>query len=153
MYGDNGVLVDFEEMRKVIASSDIFVLGFAHFPERLLVDARYDEREAPLVQVVEPAGSAPERLTWLHRRRPSLGRPQSLTFVGWPHSPNFLVESGAWDRIRNRVGADTNAEVRAECDLALRQIQNLHVSATQALLKGENCYDLWPRQEVPEARM
>jgi hypothetical protein len=152
MYGDNGVLVDFEEMGKVIASSDIFVLGFVHFPERLLIDARFDQREAPLIQVVEPAGSAPERLTWLHRRRPSLSQPQTLAFLGWPHSPDFLVESGVWDRIRDRVGADSQDDVRAECDLALRQIQNLQLSATQAFLKGEDCATLWPRPEVPEAR-
>jgi len=152
MYGDNGVLVDFEEMRKVIASSDVFVLGFAHFPERVLVDARCDQKEAPLVQVVEPAGSAPERLIWLHRRRPSLGRPQSFSFLGWPHSPDFLVESGVWGRICDRVDADTQDDVRAQCDLALRQIQNLQISAARALLKGDDCGTLWPRPEVPEAR-
>ena len=148
MHGDNGVMVDFEQIGKVIAASDVFVIGFAHYPERLLVDARSNERESALIQVVEPAGSAPERLDWLYRRRPSLGPPQSLTFVGWPHSPNFLVESGIWNRIRDRVGADTEAEVRAECDLALRQMQNLYMSATQALLKGAHCHNLWPHPEV-----
>ena len=151
MYGDNGVMVDFEEIGKVIAASDVFVLGFAHFAERLLVDTRSSQTEPPLIQVVEPAGPG-ERLNWLHRRRPFLGRPQSFTFIGWPHSPNFLVESGVWNRIRDRVGADTGAEVRAGCDLALRQLENLYTSATQALLKGENCADLWPRPEVPEVR-
>jgi hypothetical protein len=153
MYGDNGVLVDLEKMGKVIAASDVFVLGFAHFQERLMVDARSNQSEAPLIQVVEPASSAPERLNWLYRRRPSLGPPQSLTFLGWPHSSNFLVESGLWDRIRDRVGADTEAEVRTECDLALRQLQNLYLSATQALLKGEHCSDLWPRPQVPETHI
>lgn len=153
MYGDNGVMVDVEEIGKVMAASDVFVIGFAQFPERLLVDARSNKRELPLIQVVEPAGSAPERLTWLHRRRPSLGLAQSLTFVGWPHSPNFLVESGTWDRLRERVGAETDGEVQSQCDLALRQLLNLHMSATQALLRGDHCYNLWPRQEVPEARI
>jgi len=153
MYGDNGVMVDFDEVSKVIAASDVFVLGFAHFQERLLVDARSNEREVPLIQVVEPADSAPEQLTRLQRRRPSLGTLRSLTFLGWPYSPNFLVESSVWDRIRDRVGTDTEAEVRAGCDLALRQMRNLHISAAQALLNGEHCYDLWPRLEVSEARV
>ena len=152
MYGDNGVMVDFEEIGKVMAASDVFVLGFAHFQERLLVDARSDKREMPLIQVVDPAGSASERLAWLHRRRPSLGLPQSLTFVGWPHSPSFLVESGTWDRLRDRVGAETDGEVQSQCDRALRQMQNLHTSATQAMLRGDHCSNLWPRQEVPETR-
>jgi hypothetical protein len=151
MYGDNGVLVDFDEIGKLIASSDVFILAFPHFAERLIVDARSNEREARLIQVVEPAGSAQERLTWLHRRRPTLGRSRSLTFLGWPHSLDLLVESGVWNRIRHRVGADMEAEVRTECDLSLSQLQNLQISATQALLRGEQCYDLWPHPEVPRS--
>jgi hypothetical protein len=152
MYGDDGVIVDFEVIEKVIDASDVFVLGFAHFAERLLVDARSNEQEAPLVQLVEPAGSPPERLAWLRRRRPSLGLARSVSFLAWPHSPSFLVESKVWDQLRHRVSADIDPEVRAQCDLALRQIQNLDVSASQALLRGEQCFTLWPRQEVKEGR-
>ena len=152
MYGDNGIMVDFEAMGKIIAASDVFVLGFAHFTERLLVDARSNEKEAPLVQLVEPAGSPPERLAWLHRRRPSLGVAQSVSFFAWPHSLSFLVESNVWDQIRHRVCADIDPEVRAQCDLALKQMQNLEVSASQALLRGEQCFTLWPRQEVKEGQ-
>jgi len=152
MYGDDGVMVDFEVIEKVIAASDVFVLGFAHFAERLLVDARSNEKEAPLVQLVEPAGSPPERLAWLRRRRPSLGLAQSVSFFAWPHSPSFLVESKVWDQIQHRVCADIDPEVRTQCDLALKQIQNLEVSASQALLRGEQCFTLWPRQEIKEGR-
>lgn len=153
MYGENGVMVDFEEIGKVIDAAGVFALGFPHFPERLLVDARSNEKEGPLVQVVEPAGSARDRLTWLTRRRPSLGAPQSFGFLAWPHSPGFLVESAVWDRIRQRVGADIDPDVRTQCDLALKQLKNLDVSATRALLRGEQCVTLWPRQEVKEGQV
>jgi hypothetical protein len=53
VYGDNGVLVDFEEIGAVIENAGVFSLGFPHFPERLLVDARSNEEEGPLVQVVD----------------------------------------------------------------------------------------------------
>ncbi len=152
MYGENGILIELEEIGKIIAGAEIFALGFAHMPERLLVDARSNESEVALIQVVEPAGSAQERLSWLYRRRPSLGAATSLAFIGWPHSPGFLVQSGVWDRICVRVAATSKAEVSIQCDLALRQLQNLDAAATQAILKGENSLDLWPRTEVPEAR-
>ncbi len=150
MYGDSGILVDVEEIGKMIETADVFALGFAHIHERLLVDARSNDREAPLIQIVEPAGSAPERLSWLYRRRPSLGAPQSLAFIGWPHSPDFLVQSGVWGLICARVGATLATEVRAQCDLALRQLQNLETSAAQAILRGERSINLWPPKEVPE---
>jgi len=146
MYSENGVLVDLDEVRKLVATADVFTVGFASFPERLIVDTRSNDREVPLVQVVEPARGARERLLWLSRRRPSLGPPQAFSFFAWPHSPSFMVQSGIWDRIRRRVGAETDPEVAVQCDLAIRQLMNLDKEATLALLKGENCLTLWPRQ-------
>ena len=153
MYGDNGVLVNLEEISKVIAAADVVAIGFAQFPERVLIDARANEEELPLVQVVDPAGSPRERLAWLYRRRPSLAPPHSVSFVAWPHSPALLVQSGVWEDVRRRVGADTEPEVGAQCDLALKQVQNLDVTASLAILKGENCVNLWPRQGVQEGRV
>jgi len=152
VYGDNGVLVDFKEFGVAIDDAGVFALAFPHFPEHLLVDARSNENEAPLVQVVEPAGSMRQRITWLYRRRPSLGAPQSLNFLVWPHSISLLVQSAIWERIRQRVGADIEPEARAQCALALKQLQNLDSSASQALLRGEMCLTLWPPQEVKEGR-
>src|SRR5688572_3198569 len=103
MFSENGILVDFNEINKLIASAEVFTVGFGPFAERLLVDSRSNETETPLVQVVQPKGSAQERVRWLYRRRPSLGMPQAFSFVAWPHSPSFLVESGVWDSIRDKV--------------------------------------------------
>jgi hypothetical protein len=150
MYGDNGILVDVQQIGKIVEDSDVFALGFANISERLLVDVRSNDRETALIQIVEPAGSGSERREWLRRRRPSLGPVESLFFIGWPHSPGFLVQSGVWDRICTRVGAAAEPEVRSQCDLALRQLQNLDLSATQAILRGERSVNLWPRTEVPE---
>ena len=89
----------------------MFTVGFATFPERLIVDARFNDRESPMVQVVEPARSARDRLVWLNRRRPSLGAPEAFSFFAWPHSPSFMVQSGIWDRIRRTVGAEDDNQV------------------------------------------
>jgi hypothetical protein len=144
MYSENGVLVDFEEINKLVEAADVFTVGFATFPERLLVDARTNDVEAPLVQVVEPARSARDRLNWLSRRRPSLGAPEAFSFFAWPHSPSFMVQSGVWERIRNRVEPG-NPQVQVQCDLAIKQLLNLDHEATLALLRGEHALTLWPR--------
>ena len=145
MYSENGVLVDFDEITNLVNTADVFTVAFANFPERLIVDTRSNETETPMVQVVEPARSARDRMNWLHRRRPSLGTPETFSFFAWPHSPGFMVQSGIWDRIRNRV-ADGGEHVDVQCDLALKALLNLDRDATFAVLRGEHCLTLWPRQ-------
>lgn len=153
MYGDNGLLVNFEEFGVVIDGAGVLVIGFSHFPERLLIDARSNEMEGPLVQVVEPAHSTEGRSAWLTRRRPSLGNPRLLTALSWPHSVDLLVQSVVWERVRQRVSSDIDPEVRVQCDFALRQLQNLELSASQQLLKGKDCFTLWPPSEVIDGRV
>lgn len=147
MYSENGVQVDFGEISKVIETADVFVAGFANFPERLIVDTRWDYRETPLVQVVEPSTGARQRLAWLKRRRPSLGDPQSFIFFPWPHSAGFMQETGVWDQIVQRVVGDYDPAVKTQCELAIRQLKNLEHAATQAVLRGENCITLWPPEK------
>ena len=157
MYSENGVLVDFEEISKLLQTADVFTVGFTSFPERLIVDTRSNDHETPMIQVVEPARSARDRMVWLSRRRPSLGAPEAFSFFAWPHSPSFMVQSGIWDRIRRAVDADNDNEVAVQCDLAMKQLHNLDREATFALLRGEHCLTLWPPQPdegegEPEAR-
>ena len=149
MYSENGVLVDFEEIRKLVEAADVFTVGFATFPERLIVDARSNEIETPMVQVVEPARSARDRLNWLNRRRPSLGSPEAFSFFAWPHSPSFMVQSGVWARIRNRV-EHGDTKVAVQCDLAIKQLLNLDHEATMAILRGEHALTLWPRDNADD---
>ncbi len=144
MYSENGVLVDFDEVIKLIENADVFAVGFSSFSERLLVDARSNDNETALVQVVQPKNSAQERIRWLNRRRPSLGQPQTFSFVSWPHSPAFLLDSGIWDRIRSRVHSDTEANVETQCGIAFRHLENLDREAMMDLVKGDKCMTLWP---------
>jgi hypothetical protein len=146
MYSENGVMVDFDEITNLVTSADVFTVAFANFPERLIVDTRSNDIETPMVQVVEPARSARDRMNWLHRRRPSLGPPEAFSFFAWPHSPGFMVQSGIWDRIRNRVENGAESQVSVQCDLAIKALLNLDRDATFAVLRGEHCLTLWPRQ-------
>lgn len=146
MYSENGVLVDFEEINRLVDTADVYTVGFSSFQERLIVDTRSNERESQMVQVVEPARGARERLVWLSRRRPSLGTPQSFSFFAWPHSPGFIVQSGVWDRVRASVNAGLDNDVGVQCDLAIKQLMNLEREATLAVLKGDHCLQLWPRE-------
>jgi len=146
MYSENGVQVDFDEVSKLIASADVFAVGFANFSERLLVDARYNDTEAPLIQVVEPAGSPQRRLRWLMRRRPSLGEPEAFSFVAWPHSPKLLIDSGMWQRIESRVRADIDSDLKLQCDLAIQELHDLDMEAVLAAIRGDDYTTIFSRE-------
>jgi hypothetical protein len=152
MFSENGLLIDFDEVRKIVESSDVFALAFAHFPERLLVDTRSNATETPLVQVVEPAGSGEQRLAWLQRRRPTLGKPEAFQLLPWPHSPTLLSDSGVWERILHRVGADADPQVDVQCSLAMRQLRNLDREALLAMINGDDCITIWPPEAEPPER-
>jgi hypothetical protein len=147
MYSENGVLIDLEDVAKLVSEADVFTVGFASFPERLIVDTRSDMKETPMVKVVEPASGPRDRLAWLQRRRPSLGAPRAFTFMAWPHSPSFMQETGVWDRIRSQVNAANDLSIEVQCDQALRELEDLDMKATLAVLRGERCLTLWPREE------
>jgi hypothetical protein len=147
MYSENGVLVDFAEVTRVIETAEVFVVGFSNIPQRLIVDTRSNASETPLVQVVEPSSGARQRIAWLKRRRPTLGEPESFMFFPWPHSAGFMQETGIWDQIVRRVVGDYDPPVRVQCELAIAKLQQLEHDAMQAVLRGDNCLTLWPRDE------
>ena len=59
--------------------------------------------------------------------------------MAWPHSPSFMQETGIWDRIRSQVNANSDLNVDSQCEQALRQLQNLDMQATLAVLRGDRC--------------
>ena len=147
MYSENGVQVDFEEVTRLVDTADVFVVGFGTFQNRLLVDTRSDATEMPMVRVVKPISSPRARLAWLAKRRPSLAEPQSFTFIPWPHSINFLADTGVWDKICRSVGADLDPAVQTQCAMAFGELGALDREATLETLKGENCLTLWPPED------
>ena len=62
MYTENGLMVDVGEIRDIVKSADVFAIGFRLFPERLLIDTRYDSDETPMVAIVDPVESVQEHI-------------------------------------------------------------------------------------------
>ncbi len=144
MFTENGVMIDLEELRKVVNQCDVFTIGFRLFPQRVIVDTRRNETEGPMVEIVEPVGTVEERFFWLGKRRPSFGVPQRFTFFVWPHSITYLEESGVMEQIRQRLCA-----VGPACEEQVaRTMRELHVLERKAVLDaitGHNYHTLWAR--------
>lgn len=138
------MIVDIEEVVKVIEEADVFALGFRLFAERLIVDTRMSEQQGSMIAVVEPTDSVAARFHWLGRVRPSFGLPERFMFVPWPHSFQFLEESGVLGHIRDRL-VRTQPDMAEACDQAFDRLRRLEHRGTIEAIQGEELYrTLWP---------
>jgi len=145
LFTENGVLIDLEEVGKVVDASDVFTVGFRMFPQRVIIDARETEEEGPLMRLVEPVDSVEERFHWLGRERPAFGAPERFAFFVWPHSLQFFESSGLAQRIRERLQASERPPVARMVDEVLEELRRLERQAAQQALVGEGYHSLWPQ--------
>jgi len=145
LFTENGVLIDLEEVAKVVDTCDVFTIGFSMFSERVIIDTRETEEEGPMVRLVEAVDSVEERFHWLGRERPAFGAPERFAFFVWPHSLEFFESSGLPQRIRDRLRASERPPVARMVDEALEGLRRLERQAAQQALVGEGYHSLWPQ--------
>ena len=150
MYTENGLLVDLGEIREIIERGDVLAAGFRLFPERLLIDTRFDVDDPsgasglPMVAIVDPVPTMQERFFWLGQHRPSLGVPEQFMFFFWPHSIAYFEESGVWSAVRERVLSSRFAGAADTCDAALRDLAAREREAHAAAVRGDGYQSIWP---------
>ena len=149
MYGENGQIVDIDQVREAIARADVLIVGFRAFAERLLIDSRANDAAGPMARVVAPLGGVEERMHWLGRNRPQFGLPERFTFFVWPHSIRFLEQSGVANQMLASVGAGAGTKQLAE---ALDRLHHLEHDAQRAAIAGDQRRSLWDAQGTRRGR-
>ena len=149
MYTEDGQPIDIGEVREAIAQSDLLVVGFRGFPERLLVDSRTSGSIGPMARVVAPLGGVEERMHWLGRNRPQFGLPRRFTFFVWPHSVGFLEETGLASTLFACVGAGEGGRQLAD---ALEELHRLERAARRDAVNGDRWRTLWDAQGTRRGR-
>lgn len=135
-------MIDLEELHKVVDNCDVFTIGFRLYNERLIVDTRSDDKDGPMLEVVDPVSTVEERFFWLGQRRPSFGVPERFTFFVWPHSIGYLEESGLMDRVRHRF-APMDADLGKQVSRVIWKLHQLERQATADAITGANYHTLW----------
>jgi hypothetical protein len=149
MYTENGLLVDLGEIQRIAQDADVFAAAFRLFPERLLIDTRYNEADPngpcglPMIAIVDPVATMQERFFWLGQHRPTLGTPKRFMFFLWPHSIRYLEESGVWAAIRDRVVHSGFAGAPETCGAALRDLYRREYHANVDAIRGDKHQTLW----------
>lgn len=149
MHTENGILVNLEQVRRIVDNADVFTVAFRLFPERLLIDTRFDLSDPdgpcrmPMVAIVDPVETVEERFFWLGQNRPTLGTPQAFNFLFWPHSIAWLHESGVWGTIAERIvrgGFDGASET---IEAAYRDLLARERQANVDAITGERHHTIW----------
>jgi hypothetical protein len=146
VFTENGLLIDLEEVNKLVEDCDVFTIGFRIFPQRLIIDSRETDDTGPMVEVVEPVASVEERFHWLGRRRPAFGVPEKFSFFVWPHSLEFLESCGLIEGIQTHLRAGERPEVAKMIEAALAELRRLERSSVRQALVGEGYQALWPQE-------
>ena len=136
------MMVDLDEVRRVIENADVFTIGFRTFPDRLIVDTRSQGDICPMIRVVEPVATVEERFFWLGKERPAFGVPERFTFFVWPHSMRFFEESGLGDIVRQRVDS-IDTDCGPQMNEAMARLTTLERKAEFDAITGRNYHTIW----------
>ena len=136
MYGEDGPVVDIDEIVRVVADAEVVIVGLAATPMRLLADLRGDDAVPPIFELVQPLANPQERTVWLAERRPSLGPPDNSIFIPWPHSADLLERVGVLSLIRARAMNDHGIDLSDDIESVLSTLRGHERYLTQGAIRG-----------------
>ena len=136
--------LDYDAIIKTVSQAEVVAFRFVTVPQRLLIDNRFSDADAPMVKLVPPAGSAEERFKSLKKLRPRFRLPQKISAIWWPRYINGVVESGIWDAIVQRNSDNGFPAIAAQCDELLRELRRLERMEMVNAIGGEGYRTLWP---------
>ena len=131
MRTENGLTLDMAAVEKLLREGDVITIGFTLFPQRLLVDTRFNASDGQWVGLVEPVASVQERYLWLGKHRGSFGPPNGFAFFVWPQTVRYLVESGALAPLRARLTTQAAEELDTVIDEALEMERRAMLDAVR----------------------
>ena len=149
MFGDNGPVIDLDTAAEAIAEAEVLVIGFDFTQDRVLIDLRTDPGglTPPLVEIVEPLGSASERTLWLQERRPEVAPPERFIFMGWPHTAEFLGDAALLDMVATRLRSEQGIDATADIDVIMRELRRRERLDTRSAVTGAEGFEtLWSRE-------
>lgn len=143
---ENDFGLDLPEIKKVIETAEVLVVRFSIVDKRLLIDARANEDEGPLIRLVARVASVEERFRYLKQVRPRFPLPERIMTFIWPRHVEVLQSSGVWQHIVDRLAALGHAGTAEECEAVYRELVAEEKTQVLAAIRGQGSYHtLWER--------
>jgi hypothetical protein len=140
--------MNLDEVREVIDTAEVLVIRFAILEKRLLMDARFNEKEAPLLQLVAKASSVEERFRSLKQLRPHFALPDKIMSFTWPRHVETFRVSGLWQRIIDRLAASGHPGLEKQAEDVFQELVREEKSEVLTAIRGgDNYQSLWERKE------
>ena len=140
--------MDLGEVMEVIDTAEVLVLRFAILDKRLLIDARHDEVDGPLVKLVPKTSSVEERFRSLREMRSRFPLPEKIVSFSWPRQVETFRLAGLWARIVDRLIASGHAGVKEQCEAIFGELVNEEKAEVMTAIRGGPSYQsLWQRRE------
>lgn len=141
---DNEYNVDYEAILRTVRTADVLVFRFITVPQRLLIDNRTSEVDAPLVKLVPKAASAEERFKSLKVLRPRFKLPEKISAIWWPRYIKTMRESGLSDEITRRIAEAGFPAAARECEDVLDELARMERAEVAKAIGGDGYRTLWP---------
>ncbi len=140
---DSDFHIDIGEIKRSIDAGDLVALYFPLLRKTLLMDARSNNLDGPMIKVVPMASSPEERFRELLRMRPRFPKPESITLIPWPKYIASLVRLEVWDCIVRRFLEIGPPEIVRQCDDCLQELYRVEQEELRRAITGENYETLW----------
>ena len=140
---DDDLEYDLDEVKRNIDSAEVMSVFFPTLRRSVVIDARTNEHDGPMVRIMPMVASPQERLRSLRRLRPRFPRVHNLALVPWPRYVESLVTLGVWERIVKRLEGVGLEEAVSVCDEVLVELRRLEKSELAAVVRGENYHTIW----------
>jgi hypothetical protein len=138
--------LDLDEVARVIDAAEVLVVRFAILDKRLLIDARTNENEGPLIAVVPRAQSVEDRFKSLKKLRPLFPLPEKIMSFMWPRHIDTMKNSGVWEKIESRMVSLGGEPMVEQCQVAYRELAHQErLEVLSAIKGGEGYQSLWER--------
>ncbi len=141
---DNEFDLDYDTILRIVRKAEVITFRFVTVPQRLLIDNRFSEVDAPIVRLVPKAASAEERFKSLKMLRPRFRLPKKISAIWWPRFVDGLVEAGIWDAIVQRIVDHGFPAAAQECDALLDELRRMERLELHRAIAGEGYQTLWP---------
>ena len=138
--------IDMNEVGRVIDSADVLVVRFAIVDKRLLIDARTNDKDGPLIAVVPKAGSVEERFKELKKMRPRFPLPEKIMSFTWPRHIDTFRCSGLAERIETRLVGLGGETMARSVQHAIDQLATEEKAEVLSAIRGDDRYQtIWQR--------